>query len=119
MLPSRMRAQPVEVSKESKLPDLVPGNESKEADYTFKVEGTVGGVEAVDVAHSVSQANESSQRLVLGCQRSPTRQRAQPNRGGKGKLAIHRRESAASACVRLVDGVSSHDGTAAPTGRES
>ncbi len=45
----------VEVAR--RLPDPVPVNESKEADDTFKVEGTVGGVEAVDVAHSVSCAN--------------------------------------------------------------
>ncbi len=47
----------MEVSKESKLPDPGPVNESKEADDPFKVEGNVGEVEHVDAAHSVSCAN--------------------------------------------------------------
>ncbi len=67
MLPSRMGAVPdggiegVEVAR--LLSDSVPVKESKEADDTFKVEGTVGEVVGVEVSRSLSDVdpvNESA-----------------------------------------------------------
>ncbi len=61
MLPSRMRAQPeggiegVEVAR--RFSDSVPVKESKEADDTFKVAGTVGEVVGVEVSRSLSDVD--------------------------------------------------------------
>ncbi len=116
-------------------PTPFPVQESKEADDSFKVEGTVGEVVGVEVSRSLSDVdpvNGSSwvaNVRLQGRGHNPTliEKSNLPTIVGSlehwhasvsSRLVSPRLVSPRLVSPRLVDGVS-HDGTAVPTGKES